>query len=96
MERKEGLLEEGREEGRKNSEKKGHETSIQFLTFQARWLLGKFVAFSPKGRVFESRSGRHVRTLGKSFTRSCLWRVGVKLRHGIRAVSGAPLSSSGL
>jgi len=37
-----------------------------------------------------------VGTLGKSFTRSCLWRIGVKLQHSIRAVSGAPLSSSGL
>ena len=35
-------------------------------------------------------------TLVKSFTRSCLWRFGVKLRHSIRAVSGAPLSSSEL
>src|SRR6218665_1096020 len=34
-------------------------------------------------------------TLGKSFIRSCLWRVGVTLRHSIRALSGAPLSSSG-
>jgi len=34
--------------------------------------------------------------LGKSFTRSCLWGLDVKLRHRIRAVSGAPLSSSGL
>ena len=25
-----------------------------------------------------------------------LWRFGVKLRHSIRAASGAPLSSSGL
>ena len=35
-------------------------------------------------------------TLGKSFTHSCLWRFGTKFRHSIRAVSGAPLSSSGL
>jgi len=41
-------------------------------------------------------SNRHVGTLRKSVTRSCLWRSGVKLRHSIRAVSGAPLSSSGL
>jgi len=27
---------------------------------------------------------------------ACTWRFGVKLRHSIRAVSGAPLSSSGL
>ena len=45
---------------------------------------------------FESRSNRPVGTLGKFFTRSCLGRFGVKLRLSIRAVSGAPLSSSGL
>ena len=56
----------------------------------------RFDAFRPKGRGFESRSGRHVETLGKSFTRSCLWRFGVKLRHSIRALSGAPLISSGI
>src|SRR6218665_4010320 len=38
------------------------------------WLLiGRFVAFRTKGRGFESRSSRHARILGKSFTRSCLW-----------------------
>ena len=53
--------------------------------------------FCPKGHGFESRSNREVRTLGKSFTCSCLWRFGVKLRYCIRAaVSGAPMSSSGL
>jgi len=40
--------------------------------------------------------GHHVGILGKSFTRSCLWRFGVKPQHSICAVSGAPLSSSGL
>src|SRR6218665_450764 len=39
---------------------------------------------------------RHVGTLDKSFTRSCLWSFGVKLRHSIRAESRAPLSSSEL
>jgi len=53
-------------------------------------------AFRPKGHGFDSRSSRHVRTLGKFFTRSCLWRFGVKFRHSIGAVSGANLSSSGL
>src|SRR6218665_3053231 len=62
------------------------------------WLIGRFVAFRPKGHGFESiylyinlysaplesRSICHVGTLGKCFTRC--W----------RAVSGAPLSSSGL
>src|SRR6218665_3890670 len=60
----------------------------------AWWIIGRFVAFCPNGRGFEFRSSRHVGTLGKFFTRSCMWRFGVKLRHCIRAVSGAPLSSS--
>ena len=59
-------------------------------------LIGRVDAFRPKGRGFESRSSRHVGTLGKSFARSCLWRLGVKLRHSIRAVSGASLSSNEL
>ena len=62
----------------------------------AWWLIGRFVAFRPKGRGFESSSSCHVGTLDKSFTRSCLWCFGAKLQHSIRAVSGAPLSSSGL
>jgi len=66
--------------------------NVQY-TYGARWLIGRFDAFRTKGRGLESR---HVGTLGKSFTRSCLWRYGVKLRHSIRAVSDAPLSSSGL
>ena len=52
--------------------------------------------FQPEDRGFESRSSRHVGTLGKSFTCNCLLRFSVKLRHSIRAVSGALLSSSGL
>ena len=32
----------------------------------------RFGAFRPVGRRFESHSSRHVRTLGQSFTRSCL------------------------
>ena len=38
------------------------------------WRFGRVNAFPPKGRGFESRSSRHVGTLGKSFTHSCLWR----------------------
>src|SRR6218665_3917298 len=63
---------------------------------EAWWSIGRVDAFRPKDHGFESRSIRHVGTLGKSFTHRCLWRFGVKLRHSIRAVSGAPLSSSGL
>ena len=74
---------------------------ISFLLLQscgAWWLIGRFGAFRPKGWVFESRSGRHVGTLVKYFTHSCLWRFGMKLRHSICAVSIVPLSrpSSGL
>ena len=60
----------------------------------AWWLIGRVNSCRLEGRGFESRSSRHVGNLGKSFTRSCLWRFGVKLRHSIFAVSGAPLSSS--
>src|SRR6218665_959441 len=35
------------------------------------WLSGKFGALRPDGRRFESHSSRYVRTLGKSFARSC-------------------------
>src|SRR6218665_2992411 len=59
----------------------------------AWWGFVRVDAFRPEGRGFESRSNRHVETLGKSFNRSSLWRFGVKLRHIIRAVSGALLSS---
>ena len=38
----------------------------------AWWLSGKFGAFYPEVRRFESHSSRHVATLGKSFTNSCL------------------------
>src|SRR6218665_2438461 len=51
--------------------------------------------FGSKGRWFESCSSRHVGILGKSFTHS-LWHFGAKLPHSIGAVSGAPLSRSGL
>ena len=37
-----------------------------------------------------------VRNLGKSLTRRCLWRFCDKLRHSIRAVSGALLGNGGL
>jgi len=59
-------------------------------------LIGRFGTFRPKGHGFESHSSRHVGTLGKSFTRSCLWCFDAKLQHSIRAVLGAPLSRSWL
>src|SRR6218665_1925622 len=43
----------------------------------ARWLSGKFGALRPESRRFESHSSRHLRTLGKSFTRKCLESFGV-------------------
>ena len=52
--------------------------------------------FRQEGRGFESLSSRQLGTLGKSFTCSCLWHFGVKLRHNIHAVSRVPLGSSGL
>jgi len=60
------------------------------------WLIGRFDTFRPKGRGFEFRSSCHIGTLGKPFTHICLWRFGVNIRHSIHAVSGVPLSSSGL
>ena len=59
------------------------------------WSIGRVDTFRLKGHGFDSRSSHHVGTLGKSFTHRCLWRFGVKFRHSIRAVSGAPLSSTG-
>ena len=38
----------------------------------AWWLSGKFDVLRPKGSRFEYHSSRHVGTLGKSFTRTCL------------------------
>ena len=60
------------------------------------WRIGWVESFQPEDRGFDSRSSRHVGTLGKSLTRSSLWRFGVKLRHSIRALSEALLSRSGL
>ena|SRR6218665_1957687 len=65
---------------------------------EAWWRIGRVDAFRPKGHGFDSRSiaATYIGTLGKSFTQRCLWRFGVKFRHSIRAVSGAPLSTSRL
>ena len=60
------------------------------------WRIGSDDAFRSKGHGFDSRSSRHLGTLGKSFTHSCLLRFGVKFRHSVRAVSGAPRNISGL
>ena len=40
-------------------------------TCGAWWSIGRIEAFRPIGRRFESRSSRHVGTLGMSFTHSC-------------------------
>ena len=49
------------------------------------WLIGRVDSFQPEGRGFDSRSSRHVGTLGKSLT-SWPWRFSLKLWHSIRAV----------
>ena len=77
---------------------------LGFITVKicgAWWLIGRFVTFRLECRMqVESRSSRHVGTLGKSFARSYLWRFGMKLRHSIcprqqkfRAMNGAHLAS---
>ena len=68
---------------------------MQNHTVKRVWSIVRVEALRPEGRGFKPRSCRHVGTLGKFLTRSCLWRFCVKLRHGIRAVSGALMSSSG-
>ena len=68
----------------------------EYLYSEAWWPIGIFGAYRPKGCGFESCSTHHIGTLGKSLTHSCQCCFGVKLRHSIRAVSRAPLSSSGL
>ena len=45
------------------------------------WRIGRVEAFRLEGHGFESRSSHHIEILGKSFTRSCLWRFSVKLHH---------------
>ena len=44
---------------------------------RAWWRIFKVDAFRSEGRGFESRSKRHVGTLGESFTCTCLERFGV-------------------
>src|SRR6218665_1839030 len=72
-------------------------SSIRDMNTRIVWRvrrIGRVDAFRPKGHGFDSRSKRHVETLGKSFTHSCLWRFGIKFRHTIYAVLRTPLSSS--
>ena len=64
--------------------------------FGAWWRFDRVDAFRPKGHGFDSRSSHQVGTLGRFLAHNCLWRFGVKLWRSIRAVSGAPLGSSGL
>ena len=66
------------------------------LTCGTWWSIGWVDSFQPESRGFDSHSSHHVGTLGKSLAHSCLWRFGVKLRHSIRAMSGALLSKSDL
>ena len=70
---------------------------FKYLNYVGRWwLIGKVDAFRPKGHGFDTRTSRHVGTMGRSFIHSCQRRFCVKFRHSIRSVSGAPLSSGGL
>ena len=68
--------------------------SLALNTHGAWWRIGWVDAFRPKGHGIDYLSSRLVGTLGKSFTHSWLCRFGVKFRLCIRAVSGAPRSSS--
>src|SRR6218665_1112291 len=70
--------------------------SVTATVSERGWCIGRVDAFRPKGHGFHSRSSHHVGTLLKSFTHRCLWRFSLKFRYSIRAVSGEPLSSSGL
>src|SRR6218665_1993860 len=59
-------------------------SSISLLNCWPWWRIGRVDAFRPDGRGFESRSSRHVGTLGKSFTYSCLYSASAfKLRHSV-------------
>ena len=74
-----------------------HQVLREYIEYYGAWWLGgMFDALGPEGHRFESQSSHHIGTLGKSFTLSCLWCFGMKFRHSIRAVLGAPLSSSRL
>src|SRR6218665_15248 len=59
--------------------------TLGYITFTITvghvWRIGRVDAYRPKGHGFDSHSSRHVETLGKFFTHSCLWRFGVKFRH---------------
>src|SRR6218665_2741330 len=58
------------------------------------WLIGRLGAFRPKGRQLESPISRHVGTLSKSFTRSCL-QGRIKPSGGpCQIYMGGPLSPS--
>src|SRR6218665_533123 len=57
------------------------------------WRLGCVDSFQPEGRGFDSRSSRHVGTLGKSFTCSCLCASARNSDTVSMLWSGAPLSS---
>ena len=60
------------------------------------WRIGWVDDFQPDGRGFDSRSSRHVGTLGKSFTYSCLCASAWNSDTVSVLQSEAPLSSRGL
>ena len=55
----------------------------------AWWRIGWVNASELEGRGFESRSSRHVGTLGKSFTYSCLLRLGISDTVSIAVIGSA-------
>src|SRR6218665_584044 len=65
-------------------------TTIEYVVDEMDWqaiIVGACVAH------WLSRHSLVRKVMGKSLTHNCLWRFGVKFRHSIRAVSGAPPSS---
>ena len=62
-------------------------TSLIHIPHGTWYCIRRVEAFRPDARGFESSSSRHIGTLGKSLTRSCLWRFGMKLRHSIWVVA---------
>ena len=57
---------------------------------------GALVETTPFVRGVVGSTPDHVGTSGKFLAHNCLWCFDMKLRHSICAVSGAPLSISGL
>ena len=78
----------------KEAEKEGEKLGGH-LDVEAWWFILQILRLS--SHVSQVRTPLYPphRDLRKFFTRSCLWRFGVKLQYRIRAVSGAPLRVTG-